>query len=171
MKGKAPATVVKQVRGAATVEALLVLSTFFIIWAGVNFLGNLYQGKMLAQAVARSCAWRISVGGCEKIPDNCSATSASSNSGTAKAENLKGESRNATGGQEDASPLQRQLDSEVEGLFSQRISATGGKVVEQPILLGAEGSTVGASYSLPCNSKPQSVLNLASEVFGNFLGK
>src|SRR3954467_10484814 len=61
-------------RGAAYVEAILLIFFMIIIFGGVIYLGNYFEGQQRAQAIARRCAWVYSWNACDKskpLPDVC----------------------------------------------------------------------------------------------------
>src|SRR5690606_15165097 len=97
-------------RGATTIEAILVLTLFLLLWVGVSYMGRLYDGKLKTRAEARSCAWQISLSACERIPSGCEAKSeeAPDNEGSDK---LRASREEATSGDNEAKKFEGALDT------------------------------------------------------------
>lgn len=150
-------------RGAATIEALLALLVFIVIWVGVLYMGGLYVAQLESESQARKCAWLISVGGCQGEIEGCSSTSEGRLPGSPDVV-LPGE----RGSDDDSDPiwdavtdpLQRQL----ERIFGGRARAASGKNVDKPSALGGGTTAVGATYSLPCNTMPQEPEGLGQDI-------
>jgi hypothetical protein len=63
-----------QTRGVATVEAIVVLPVFVILFVGIYFVRDLEGAKLAADAEARRCAWVYSMDGCgDSPPAGCDA--------------------------------------------------------------------------------------------------
>jgi hypothetical protein len=58
-------------RGAATVEGVVVLPVFVILFVGVIFVRDMLSARFEAQQEARRCAWAYSDNGCEAVPADC----------------------------------------------------------------------------------------------------
>jgi hypothetical protein len=130
-------------------------------------MGRLYDGKLKTRAEARSCAWQISLSGCERIPSGCEATSeeAPDNEGSDKLQNSR---ENATSGEDSAKDFDKALDTEIDGLFKKRISASSSREVRGLAQIDKEKVTISSGYSLPCNSKPTTVTEMGRDFMGNF---
>jgi hypothetical protein len=156
-------------RGATTIEAILVLTLFLLLWVGVSYMGRLYDGKLKTRADARSCAWRISLSACERIPSECEAKTeeAPDNEGSDK---LRSSKEDATSGDDSAKEFDEALDTEIDGLFKKRISASSSREVRGAAHIDQENVTVSSEYSLPCNSKPRTVDETGDEMGNDFMG-
>src|SRR5687768_10641514 len=53
-------------RGAAYVEAILLIFFMIIIFGGVIYLGRYFEAQQRALGIARRCAWSYSWNACEK---------------------------------------------------------------------------------------------------------
>lgn len=60
-------------RGAAYVEALLVLLVLPLLWYGARELGDQGLAALQANSQARRCAWAHALSACSRIPEECSA--------------------------------------------------------------------------------------------------
>lgn len=60
-------------RGAASVEAVIVLPLFVILFVGIFWIRDRQEAKLIADQEARRCAWTYSALGCDdsKIPPGC----------------------------------------------------------------------------------------------------
>jgi hypothetical protein len=55
-------------RGAASLEALVILPFFFIVWGCIFFAHRVMEKRVAVSEVARSCAWDQMSGGCARPP-------------------------------------------------------------------------------------------------------
>lgn len=55
----------KNKRGAALVEALVVIPFFLLMLAGVIFVGKMYQTKLRIMRLSRQSAWTYAMQGCQ----------------------------------------------------------------------------------------------------------
>jgi hypothetical protein len=60
-------------RGAASVEAVIVLPLFVILFVGIFWIRDRQEAKLIADQEARRCAWTYSALGCDRnhIPEGC----------------------------------------------------------------------------------------------------
>jgi hypothetical protein len=61
-------------RGAAIVEAVIMLPTLVILLLGARFLVRRYDADLAALRQARTCAIQFAYGGCKEVPVGCSAS-------------------------------------------------------------------------------------------------
>jgi hypothetical protein len=59
----------RQARGAAYVEAILLVCFMIVIFAGVQYLARYFDAKQQALGTARRCAWIFSRDACVRDPD------------------------------------------------------------------------------------------------------
>lgn len=145
-----------------------MLTLFLLLWVGVSYMGRLYDGKLKTRAEARSCAWQISLSACERIPSGCEAKSeeAPDNEGSDK---LRASREEATSGDNEAKKFEGALDTEIDGLFKKRVSASASREVRGAAHIEQENVTVSSEYSLPCNSKPKTVDDVGDEMGNDFM--
>jgi Flp pilus assembly protein TadG len=148
-------------RGAAMVEAMLVLPILIIVLTGATYLRELYLARASTRLVARACAWEMAMRGCEGgTPASCTASaSAPDTSGlpsiptTAKAE---------IGGSVDPFSDFPILGEAFVALFGTSTHATASAQVPFPF----DEARVGVASSettVACNSLPRSVLEMATQ--------
>ncbi len=149
-------------RGAATIEAILAISVFVIVWTGVLLMGRSYSAKLEVKSRARTCAWLQSVNSCD-VEIDCASSFGDGN--ISDASDIIGDQASSAGeGTWFEELLDDTLDAAVERLFGERTTVELATEVERPILLGGETVAVSASYSLPCNTKPVSTESLVDQL-------
>ena len=149
-------------RGTATIEAVMALLVFVLIWAGVHYMGNLYEAQLRTDSEARGCAWLISAGACEVDIEGCSLAVRDGNA-NGKDADLKGAGQHSEGGKF-AKAVTEKLTNQLGKLFGQRGHMTVGAEVVRPEALGGKTSEVSSSYSLPCNTKATNTDDLANSL-------
>lgn len=55
----------RQARGAALVEALVVIPTLTLLWAALVFVASVYGKKLATRAEARAAVWTYALNSCE----------------------------------------------------------------------------------------------------------
>ena len=136
-----------------------------LLWGGMNYLGALHHRKLKVMQQSRSCAWQTSVSSCEKVPPRCQATSTPGKTPS------KGSTLSSAGGQGHAktAPLQKKLDSKIEGIFRKHTTAESGEDVAPPRMFGTRAVTVASEFHLVCNTKPQGALEQVQGLLGDLL--
>lgn len=150
-------------RGTATIEAVMALLVFVLIWAGVHYMGNLYEAQLRTGSEARACAWLISAGACEVEIEGCSLAVRDGNLRGKDTELTKEAQRQKTESKF-ADAVIEKLTSQVSKLFGQRGHMTVGAEVARPEALGGKTAEVSSSYSLPCNTKATNTDDLANSL-------
>lgn len=161
-------------RGTATVEAILMLTVFLLLWAGTRYMGELYTTQMQQEVKARGCAWIVASSGCKQIPPECQTEEASASEpeesnllrqALSLAESETASDDDSDGDTKAASRVQDQVDQEISGLFSKRTRISATKERAAPPLLGGGSRILSASHQLPCNSVPRAGESLSDEIF------
>lgn len=180
-----------RVRGAAYVEAILLIFFMIIIFGGVIYLGNYFEGQQRAQAIARRCAWVFSWNACDKtipLPDVCAgvvgdtvnepndelrsgiataqANAEDANGGMGNAKN----DDDATRRQNLRTGVQNEMSPFYEMLFGQAFTAVGRSKIVRPATLPNAEDSIAVSYYLPCNLNHQDPLETAKNLFTSLLG-
>lgn len=156
-------------RGMATLEVLLVLMTFTAIWAGTAYLADQAVQRMNARAQVRECAWRIAARACRFVPEECESTEGEGNA-TDKTNRLEEEGRDASFGSRIADVVQDVLLEQLRGVFAQRVNATASVEGKTPEILGGNTVQTAVNYSLPCNTRPVDLGEIAEEIFKDLKG-
>jgi hypothetical protein len=150
-------------RGTATIEAVMALFVFVLVWAGVHYMGDLYNAQLRTESEARTCAWLISAGACEVEVKGCSLAVRQGNTRGIDAElQAVGQSQKKKGKFADA--VTDKLMGPLSKLFGQRGHMTVGAEVARPQALGGKTTGVSSSYSLPCSTKATNTDELANSL-------
>jgi len=175
-------------RGAAYVEAILVIFFMIIIFVGIQYLGSYFDAKQRALSIARQCAWAFSKNACVKdnsLPDICDAAlgkgvEEEKNEGLAKsiqgAQNKSQglpENRQKPPASDEKAVKQEELRVGVEDemgpmmklLVGESVTAEGSGVIIVPKMIPNAQSNITASYWLPCNLKHQEAFDVAMDLF------
>lgn len=163
-------------RGAAMVEAVIVIPVFVVLWASLYFLGNLFASRQAAQREARSCAWLYSASNCQVVPAGCEAVLTKSH-GTAKVpevdDALKDGAAQALRGGDTKGVVGKIVGELVAGplleLFTNSVDARSTREVQPPALYGVDPRLVTGSYHLACNLKPTTPGEMASEALSTLV--
>lgn len=158
-------------RGTATIEGVMVMLVFVALWAGVLYVGRLYESQLVARAEARECAWLIAENACRKIPSNCRSQMSDGDTGGDKSDDLTRSADDASLGDSIASAFREVLMDHLEGLFKSRIEATSERDVKKPFVIGAGQVEVTGTFSLPCNTKEFRFEDIAKDMWDAFLRK
>lgn len=153
-------------RGAATLEAIMVMTLMILLWAGISHLGSVYTLSISAKSQARGCAWRVSASSCEKIPDECEVTLGRGKPHEGE-DKLKDQADEATDEGIVAKICRVALLDQITSLFSKRARASAGTDIKEPPLLGGKDVRVAGHYSLPCNSRGGSAKDQESDMKDN----
>lgn len=155
-------------RGAAFIEAILMMGVFSIVWAGVVFMGHLHGTTMDTRTEARGCAWRIATRGCESVPPDCAqSATAPSGVGEEKLQKLGGTAPRSGSSTDDK--VAEATDSAIGGVMFRRVSSSAYGTARRPPLLGNDVD-VTSKFGLPCNTRPGGVDDLVEDLASDFLG-
>lgn len=143
-------------RGTASLEAVLVLAVFLIVYVGLFHMHKLQGNVLVARAQARSCAWRYSNAGCrDGAPDGCGEASTS-------------DMQLADENDSDRGILDSITDLGVIGPVLGQVLGTAvdlrvGRTVEHTAMFGDEDITVGARIYLLCNERNRTMEEIAQD--------
>jgi len=185
----------RRVRGAAYVEAILVVIFMTIIFVGVLYLGSYFDAKQRSLSIARQCAWAFSKNACEYdehcgepdhypcLPAICSDAlgEMETSPNTALKESIEKSENDSQGLPSDRPPPrddkeQKQEDLRVgvedemgpmmEMLVGESLIAVGSGQITVPRMIPDAQSTITASYWLPCNLRHKDAFDVAMSLFG-----
>lgn len=163
-------------RGAASVEAVIVLPLFVILFVGIFWIRDRQEAMLIADQEARRCAWTYSALGCDDrhIPDGCAVRDADlqlKGDLSIPYESVSTSVRSMATNQGDLG-----LGNFVKNLILDNVVARLGQVLthnteatknlerERPELFGGGQSIVSGKYRLACNLKghtPEALLDEA----------
>jgi hypothetical protein len=183
------------VRGAAYVEAILVIIFMTIIFVGVTYLGNFFDANQRALGIARQCAWAFSKNACEYdpecgqpdhypcLPDVCSevlgqmerepneALKESVEESQNESQGLPSERKEPSGPKEKKQEelrvgVETEMGPMMEMLVGESLIAVGAGKVPLPRMIPDAESKVTVSYWLPCNLRHKDAFDVAMNLFG-----
>lgn len=150
-------------RGAASVEAVIVLPIFVLLFISLFYVRDQVVARQAAQRQARTCAWLYSWNNCDKsaLPPECHAVvtdEAFFNDATAElSENL--------GGGIVGDALKGILDPVLEAAFGRALDAQVSKEVPRPAIYGGKTQGVTGNYHLACNLKSTTAPEVAKDAW------
>jgi hypothetical protein len=191
--GAVPSRRTPQLRGAAYVEAILVVIFMTIIFVGVQYLGSYFDAKMRALGIARECAWIYSKNACVPggLPAICSGVLPKDNEkepNQALGDSVK-TSQNKSQGlpekREDPGPdkkkqkqeelrvgVEKEMGPMMELLVGESLTAKGSGDIVVPRMIPNAQSKITTAYWLPCNLAHKEPLSVAMNLFKSlFSGK
>jgi hypothetical protein len=164
-------------RGAASVEAVVVLPVFVILFVSMFFVRDLTYAKLAADQEARRCAWLYSANDCSTVPIGCEgvvqgtrrgAINPDVNSAIGDAEKALSEGVSGNGLGAVKQVLQNLVIDALAQAFT--LSLDSQKLVEQerPRLFGGGKSQITGTYRLACNIRKQGNDDTATAVWHQF---
>jgi hypothetical protein len=180
-------------RGAASVEAVVVLPVFIVIFAAILFVRNKQLLTHAAEARARSCAWQYSANNCTSIPSGCEdvlRTSTAENPASKAVEDVFQDAKNGLGKDPKGvfeAVTRKLLGHAIQALFGKYSEAKVEHELARPSVLGGDSSTSPASaspaapspaasvivvgrYHLACNLAPQKPVDVVKDAWGKITG-
>jgi hypothetical protein len=136
--------------GSASVEAVVVLPFFILIFGGVFLMQGLIANQQLALVTARRCAWEYSNNGCTDKPPEC-AEPDSADGVDEDNDQVRGVVNKIKGVESTAGKSIPVLGSTIEELFGRAFTASARREVPKPPLFGSGKSIITGNYYLMCN--------------------
>jgi hypothetical protein len=143
-------------RGAATVEAVVVLPVFIILLVGILLVRDVTNSRLLADQEARRCAWQYSFNNCDTVPKGCDNVLALGDLGAVppKVDNLLANPKAGIAG-----GVRAILDGVVKTAlleaFTKGFVANKPVEFDRPRLFGGGKRRVTGRYRLACNVSTQ----------------
>ncbi|HKY34634.1 MAG TPA: TadE family protein [Polyangiaceae bacterium] len=163
-------------RGVATVEAVVVLPVFVIIFISLFYVRDIAVTKQAAEEHARTCAWLYSALDCEgAIPAGCDDVLTEAPAASVIAPDVdkafnegldalkSGET--PSGGKLVSDAIVPLVGSALEAAFGRAIEANTVHPVERPGLFGGGQRTVKGRYHLACNLHPTTPGKVAEDAW------
>lgn len=158
-------------RGTASVEAVIALPVFVVLFIGLFFVRELTGAKLEADRHARSCAWAYAMNNCEHIPAGCAGVLLVPSSGAPDAgfEAKLREAENGMRSGEGSGVVMKILRSivldAVTSSVTKKFDATKPLQRERPNLFGGGKSQVIGKYRLSCNLPSKTQQQFAEDVW------
>jgi hypothetical protein len=164
----------RRVRGAASVEAVVALPFFVLIFISLFYLRDELVKKHELAMTARSCAWLYSQSNCQAVPLGCAGfvSNPSSSSGRESAE-LHDKLQQGLG---ETSGLAHVVAKIVNGLVDSVLDAAFGQSFEvepkgsvaRPALYGGGTASLSSQYHLACNLAERTPLDVVTGAWNYF---
>ena len=153
-------------RGAATVEAVILLPTLVILLLGARFIARRYEAEVRALREARTCAVRFAYGGCREMPAGCAASLVDPSGTTSPDDAMAGISRQLADAEASVKRLSSVpvLGNAIDALFGQKARSERSVVFEGPERSSKTRALVRGSVLFPCNELPRTD-DVARQVF------
>ncbi len=158
-------------RGTASIEGLIVIIFFILVWTGVRYVGQLSNRSLSTRAAARNCAFQIALTGCESVPVGCDFSEENSSSAEQQ-EATSSVTRTAQDAEEDDfnKDILDILTEAVELDLFKRARVEAPAEITQPELIGGDTVDLSQGMTLPCNPTRETLgdkfLNLFKGIFG-----
>jgi hypothetical protein len=184
-------------RGAAYMEAILLIFFMIIIFAGVIYLGRYFEAQQRALGVARRCAWTFSFNACTMdsdcgkpghhacLPAVCDGVFGPVQeepnddlmhdiSGAQQRAQTSNGNSIAQGEAGNSKNLRAGVDAKMGPMLAlvvgQSVTAVARGEIELPSSLPDAEKSIDVSYYLPCNLKHENPIDTAISLFKDLLG-
>lgn len=164
-------------RGTASVEAVIALPVFVILFVGMFFVRDLTNSRLAADQEVRRCSWEYALNNnCEQKPIGCDNVVGDGHYGGLLPQidttlNNLGKASN-TEGSDGFAAVQRILEKFVVDYLAQAVTKRfdAKKTVEQvrPALFGGGKSAISGRYGLACNVPGKKQDTVVEEVWNQF---
>ena len=163
-------------RGAAGVEAVIVLPVFVIVFASLLYVRDSAVAKQQAEQQARSCAWLYSAQDCEgAIPAGCEGVLTRADApdmAPPKVERAFNEQldrvkngKDVNGGGLVMSVIGPTVGNALEAAFGNAVDAKTTRQVAHSSIFGPGQKTVSGKYHLACNLHPTTLEKVAEDAW------
>lgn len=150
-------------RGAASVEAVIVVPIFILLFISLFYVRDQVIARQAAQRQARTCAWLYSWNNCDKsaLPPECQQVvtdeATFNDASTGLSEKL--------GGGVVGDALKAILDPVLEAAFGRSLDAQVSKEIVRPAIYGGKVQSVTGRYHLACNLKSTTAPEVAKDAW------
>jgi len=155
-------------RGAASVEAAIILPFFVILFISVFYLRNAILARQAAEAHARSCAWSYSMNYCESVPAGCEDVVSPVSEGSKLADEIGsqlGKASNNLFAELIGDVLSAVLEPVVDAAFGKSLDANSQVSFPRPALYGGGNANATGTYHLACNIRDTTLTEVAENAW------
>lgn len=166
-----------QSRGVASVEAVVALPVFVILFVGMFFVRDLTSSRLAADQEVRRCSWEYALNyNCGGTPPGCGNVVGKSHYGSLTPKfdqtlNSLGDTtqyQNSDGFAAVKRILQKFVSDYLAQAVTKRFEAQKTIERERPGLFGGGKSVVSGKYGLACNVPPQGQHDVLTAVWDQF---
>lgn len=163
-------SLLRDTRGAAYTEVVLMMPVFISLFAGVGFFHQYYTARMDAGTEARRCAWAYANGGCEQVPAGCAGVVGGSGGAERRLSDsaVQGQVDEARGNvsqMEREMPLPGAATRIYEAILGSSTTASASEPVTMPDWVGGGTRQARCGYTVVCNEREQTLGGLIREAF------
>jgi hypothetical protein len=152
-----------RLRGAASIEAALLLPVFAIVLCALFFIGRLYLARAETRAAARRCAFVHAARGCAEPPPSCGQVLDADRGERAPSEAAALRARTSRHDRFGVLSRVPLLGEAIDGLSGTAFHARVERSVARP--WGAAPAEVTGTAAVLCNERPRNVATAVRRVF------
>jgi hypothetical protein len=151
-------------RGAASVEAVVVLPFFVLLFISLFYVRDQVLTRQAAQERARTCAWLYSNNSCDKgqLPPECQDVVKDV---PLAADAAKTVTDKLTGDGFFQDVVSGLIDSALETAFGSAFDVKVEREVARPAIYGGKTQAIVGEYHLACNLKPKTKIDVAKDAW------
>lgn len=172
--------ILRDTRGAAYTEAVIVIPVFILLWAAVIHVGGSFQAKSVASQTARRCAWAYANGGCDDVPEGCEGVvgGADRQFDDGDIDDVAGDDgqKIRDGVQQISDPIDDSIGEIpvagdiIHAIVGTATTATAGVPVKRPKVLGGQRQRLTTSYTVMCNEREKTLGSIVTGAFCSLTG-
>lgn len=157
------ATLAGDQQGTASIEALIMLPFFIMVWGLLLFTVDVYKHKIDAGIRARDCGWTFAQTGCETVPASCQEEPGDPIS----TEDSVGSGELASSVDDlpiDIPIIGDVLNGVVDTIFGELRRARHESTVQRPQVLGSTTVHTRGAFAIMCNERPRTIGEMATDM-------
>jgi hypothetical protein len=167
----------RDTRGTVTVEAVIALPVFVILFIGMFFVRDLANARLSANEEVRRCSWEYALNNnCEKKPPGCDHVVGNGHYGSLLPDSgvsltdlgKHAASSNSPGFTAVENILRKFVDEYLLQAITKKFDARKTIEVRRPELFGGGKSVTTAKYGMACNVPTQKQNDIATAVWNQF---
>jgi hypothetical protein len=161
----------RRTRGVASVEAVVALPFFVLIFVSLFYLRDELLKKHQLSMTARTCAWLYSESNCQAIPAGCQDYLTVPSPASSKASSdLHGKMKDAESRTNSlcalvANVVKGLISDVAEAAFSDSFDAIPKGSVARPALFGGGSKAVSSKYHLECNLAEKQPIDVVTDAW------
>ncbi|UJR82148.1 TadE/TadG family type IV pilus assembly protein [Sandaracinus amylolyticus] len=165
-------SLLRDTRGAAYAEVVLMMPVFISLFAGIGFFHHFYMARMDAAAEARRCAWAYANGGCDQVPAGCEGVVGGAGGGAESRTSRPEVNSGIADAREGVAQMDRDMPLSAsrriyEAILGSSTTARGSESVPMPDWVGGGSRDARCGYTVVCNEREQTLGGLIREAFCN----
>lgn len=150
-------------QGTASIEAVIMLPFFIMVWGLLLFAVDVYKHKIDAGIRARDCGWTFAQTGCQTVPPSCQEEPGD----PVSTEDAAGSSELASTVDDlpiDIPIIGDVLNGVVDTIFGELRRARHSEDVQRPQVLGSTTVQTRGAFAIMCNERPRTVGEMALDM-------